>query len=67
MRYADIKNASEDERQNQTTTRKHYLHQKNYVRFKKQNLITKSKKCQIKLKINNQKVIHQKKWLFASS
>ena len=39
MRYADIKKASEDERQNQTTT----TNKKIYVRFKKQNLITKSK------------------------
>ena len=41
MRYADIKKASEDERQNQTTTNSKYI--KKFVRFKKQNLITKSK------------------------
>ena len=51
MRYADIKKASEDERQNQTTTTNiNYI--KNFVRFKKQNLITKSKQRYIKLKIN---------------
>ena len=42
MRYANIKKASQDEQQNQTTTNINYI--KNiYVRFKKQNLITKSK------------------------
>ena len=42
MRYADIKKASEDERQNQTTTTNiNYI--KKFVRFKKQNVITKSK------------------------
>ena len=42
MRYADIKKAGEDERQNQTTTTNiNYI--KKFVRFKKQNLITKSK------------------------
>ena len=42
MRYADIKKASEDERQNQTTTTNiNYI--KKFVRFQKQNLITKSK------------------------
>ena len=65
MRYADIKKATEEERQNQTTTTKiNYI--KKFVRFKKQNLITKSKWRQIKLKINNitynspkRMVIHQ--------
>ena len=51
MRYADIKKAREDERQNQTTaTNINYIQK--FVRFKKQNLITKSKKRQIKLNIN---------------
>ena len=33
MRYANIKKASEDEHQNQTTTNINYI--KNFVRFKK--------------------------------
>ena len=42
MRYADIKKASEDERQNQTT-KKTLITKNIYVRFKKQNLKTKTK------------------------
>ena len=41
MRNANIKKASQDEQQNQTTTTNtNYI--KNFVRLKKQNLITKS-------------------------
>ena len=45
MRCADIKKASEDERQNHTTTTNiNYIKIQNiYVRSKKQNSITKSK------------------------
>ena len=48
MRYASIKEASQDEQQNQTTTTTNI----NLVRFKKQNLISKSKYRQIKQKLN---------------
>ena len=53
MRYANIKKASQKEKQNQTTTaNKNYI--KNFVRFKKkQKFITKSKQRQIKKKLNN--------------
>ena len=51
MRYANIKKASRDEQQNQTTTT-NYNHIKHFVRFKKQNLITKSKWRQKKPKLN---------------
>ena len=51
MRYASTKKASQDEQQNQTTTTNiNFI--KNFVRFKKQNLKTKSKYCQIQLKLN---------------
>ena len=50
MRYATIKKAIEAEQQNQTTTNINYI--KNFVRFKNQNLITKSTYRQIKLKLN---------------
>ena len=50
MRYADIRKVSEDEQQNQTTTTTNINYIKKFVRFKKQNLITKSKKRHIKLK-----------------
>ena len=43
MRYANIKKARQEKQQNQTTTTNIKLHQKIYVCFKKQNLITKSK------------------------
>ena len=52
MRYADIKKTSEDERQNQTTTTNINYIKKFMSVLKKQNLITKSKYRQIKLKIN---------------
>ena len=42
MRYADSKKASQDEQQNQKTTTK-VIYIKNFVSFKKQNLITNSK------------------------
>ena len=51
MRYANFKKASSDEQQNQTTTNINYI-KKFYVRFKKQNLITKSTYRRIILKIN---------------
>ena len=42
MRYANIEKASQDEQQNHTkTTNNNYI--KNFVRFKKQNLVTTSK------------------------
>ena len=41
MKYANIKKASQDEQQKQTTTNSNYI--KNFVSFKKQNLITKTK------------------------
>ena len=51
MRYANIKKASQDEQQNKTTTTTTNI---NYiikhVRSEKQNLITKSKQRQIKVK-----------------
>ena len=50
MRYANIKEASEEEQQNQRTTNINYI--KNFVRFKKQNFITKSTYRQIKLELN---------------
>ena len=43
MRYADIKKASEDERQNQTTTTNINYIKKFMSLLKKQNLITKTK------------------------
>ena len=46
MRYANIKEVSEDEQRNQTTTNINYI--KKFVRFKKQNLITKSTNRPIK-------------------
>ena len=42
-RYANIKKASQDEQQNQTTTTNINYIKKLYVRFKKQNLLTMSK------------------------
>ena len=50
MRYANIKKASEDEQQNQTATKNNCI--KSFVRFKKQNLMTKPTYHQIKLKLN---------------
>ena len=59
MRYANIKKASQDEQQNQTTTTNHYI--KKILSFlKNKNLITKSKYRQIKLKLNKNIVIQQK-------
>ena len=55
MRCANIKKASQVEQQNQTTTTtttKINCIKKLQVRFKKQNLITKSKFRQIKLRLN---------------
>ena len=52
MSYADIKKKNEDERQHQTTTTNINYIKKIYVRFKKQDLITKSRKRQINLKLN---------------
>ena len=68
MRYPDVKKASEDERQNQTTTKNNNYIKKIMSVLRKQNLITKSKQRQIKLKIN--KIfsnIPEKKWLLTSS
>ena len=78
MRFADIKNASENKQQNQTTTTTNIIYSKNslyeisHLRFIKQNLITKSKKRQIKLKItkitcilptkNGCSPVHNKAW-----
>ena len=51
MRCANIEKASQDEQQNQTTTKINYI--KNFMSvLKKQNLITKSKWHKIKLILN---------------
>ena len=52
MRTAISMRANQDEQQNQTTiTNFNYI--QNFVQFKKKtNLLTKSKECQIKLKLN---------------
>ena len=52
MRYANIKKASQDEQQNQTTTTNINYIKKLYFHLKNQNSITKSKQRQKKLKLN---------------
>ena len=52
MICANIKKASQDEQRHQTKTTKINYIKKLHVRFKKQNLITKSKKRKIKLILN---------------
>ena len=43
MRYGNIKKASQDEQQNQTTTTTNINYIKKFIYFKKQNLLMKSK------------------------
>ena len=51
MRSAIIKKASQDEQQNQTTITTNTNYNQNFMSIKK-NLLTRSKKRQIKLKLN---------------
>ena len=62
MRYANIKKASQDEQQNQTTTTK-INYTKKFICVLKKNLKAKSKNRKIKLKLNAKwRVNHQKKY-----